>query len=271
MGDRSVECTWVDLHCHVDLYPDHPGVIADCDRLGIVTLAITTTPRAFERNVELAAGSPFVEVALGLHPQLVASRSNEIGLFESLLPQARFVGEIGLDAGSQFYASFAEQQRVFERILRACDEQGGKVLSIHSVRTASKVLGHLERFLRSGSCVPVLHWFTGTPSEARRALAMGCYFSINSEMVSSPKNRALIRSLPLDRVLTETDGPFVQIGGRPSRPTDIPSTVSGLSELIGVDDQMLKRRILENYRSLTSPAAGSRSRNPRTMEGDLFG
>ncbi|WP_233264164.1 Qat anti-phage system TatD family nuclease QatD [Lysobacter panacisoli] len=271
MADRRIERRWVDLHCHVDLYPDHPGVIADCDRLGIATLAITTTPRAFERNVQLAAGSPFVKVALGLHPQLVASRSNEIGLFEGLLAQARFVGEIGLDAGSQFYASFPEQQRVFERILRACDEQGGKVLSIHSVRSVSKVLGHLERSLRSGSCVPVLHWFTGTPSEARRALAMGCYFSINSEMVSSPKSATLIRSLPLDRVLTETDGPFVQIGGRPSRPTDIPSTVVGLSELIGADSQMLERRILENYGSLTAPAAGHRSRNPRTMEGDLFG
>ncbi|WP_372172630.1 Qat anti-phage system TatD family nuclease QatD [Xanthomonas axonopodis] len=271
MADRRIERAWVDLHCHVDLYPDHAGVIAECDRLGIATLAITTTPRAFERNVQLAAGSPFVEVALGLHPQLVASRSDEIGLFEGLLAQTRFVGEIGLDAGSKFYASFAEQQRVFERILRSCDEQGGKVLSIHSVRSVSKVLGHLERFLRSGSCVPVLHWFTGTPSEARRALAMGCYFSINSEMVSSPKSAALIRSLPLDRVLTETDGPFVQIAGRPSRPTDIPSTVVGLSELIGADSQVLERRILENYGSLTSPAAGSRSRPAGTREGDLFG
>lgn len=102
---------WVDFHCHVDLYKDHAGLIAECDRAGVATLAVTTTPKAWPRNRDLAARSAHVRVALGLHPQLVGERAGELPLFERHLPEARYVGEVGLDAGPRFYRSFAELRR----------------------------------------------------------------------------------------------------------------------------------------------------------------
>ncbi len=60
----------------------------------------------------------------------------------------------------------------------------------------------------------VLHWFTGTEAEARRAVELGCYFSINREMLRSEKHRKLVSLLPRDRLLTETDGPFVENDAR---------------------------------------------------------
>ncbi|WP_256349764.1 TatD family hydrolase, partial [Pseudomonas gingeri] len=95
----------------------------------------------------MASTSKHVRVALGLHPQLVAEREGELALFERLLEGTRYVGEIGLDAGPRFYSSFEAQERVFSRILSACSEQGGKILTVHSVRTAAKVLGHIEHLL----------------------------------------------------------------------------------------------------------------------------
>lgn len=131
---------WVDLHCHLDLYKDHAALIEECDQAAVATLAVTTTPKAWARNRDMAAASRHVRVALGLHPQLVAEREAEITLFEHLLSETRYVGEVGLDAGPQFYRSFEAQERVFERVLRACAEHGDKILTIHSVRTVSKVL-----------------------------------------------------------------------------------------------------------------------------------
>ena len=58
----------IDMHCHLDLYPDHEALISECDRLQIATLAVTTTPKAWKRNLELAKNSSHVRVALGLHP-----------------------------------------------------------------------------------------------------------------------------------------------------------------------------------------------------------
>lgn len=148
---------WIDFQCHLDLYPDHEELIRESDREGIATFAVTTTPKAFARNVEMAADVPAILVGLGLHPQLVADRSGELSLFEKLLPQTGYVGEIGLAASPRFYASFSDQQRVFDRALQACNEQGNKVLSLHSVRAVSRVLGKLEAYLGNPTCVPVLH------------------------------------------------------------------------------------------------------------------
>ncbi|WP_374252997.1 Qat anti-phage system TatD family nuclease QatD [Xanthobacter sp.] len=243
---------WVDFHCHVDLYKDHAALIAECDRERVATLAVTTTPKAWPRNRELASRSAHVRIALGLHPQLIAERENELPIFERYLPDARYVGEIGLDAGPRFYRSFPAQERVFERILRACAEQGGKILTIHSVRAVSKVLNHIEAALPQDRGRVVLHWFTGTLAEARRAAALGCYFSINGEMLRSPKHRQLVGSLPLDRLLTETDGPFVEREGHPLRPRDVATTVAELATARTQSPETMEDTILRNLRRLVS-------------------
>lgn len=241
---------WVDFHCHLDLYPEHESLIQQCDAEAVATLAVTTTPKAWARNRELTQSSRHVRVALGLHPQLVAERESEITLFERLLEDAKYVGEIGLDAGPRFYNSFEAQERVFKRILSACSEQGGKILTVHSVRTATKVLGHIERCLAPDRGRVVLHWFTGSISEAKRALDLGCYFSVNVEMLKSSKHRALVESLPLDRLLTETDGPFVQTGHRPLTPLDVKDAIHGIASLRGVDAQTLASQVVRNLGSL---------------------
>ncbi|MGE4264656.1 MAG: Qat anti-phage system TatD family nuclease QatD [Desulfovibrio sp.] len=241
---------WVDFHCHLDLYRDHADLIAECDRERVATLAVTTTPKAWPRNRELAANATHVRVALGLHPQLVAERASEVALFEHYLADARYVGEIGLDAGPRFYRSLPDQERVFERILYACAEQGGKTLSVHSIRAVGKVLGHIERALPASRGRVVLHWFTGTAAEARRAAALGCYFSINKEMLNSPKHRQLIAELPEDRLLTETDGPFVLTQGKPIRPRDVADTVSQLAALRATPMEGMRRAILDNLRAV---------------------
>ncbi len=241
---------WVDFHCHLDLYPDHELLIKESDREGVATLAVTTTPKAWQRNREMAEGSQHVRVALGLHPQLVAERASELPLFEKELPGARYVGEVGLDAGPRFYASFDQQERVFVRILQACAEQGDKILTVHSVRAVSKVLAHLERVLLPERARVVLHWFTGSAAEAKRAAEFGCYFSINSAMLQSPKHRKLVSGLPVERLLTETDGPFVDNGGRPARPRDVAATVAELAKMRAVTPEQMALGIVRNLGAL---------------------
>ncbi len=248
----SIRPRWVDFHCHLDLYQDHGALIAECDQERVATLTVTTTPKAWPCNRDMAARSSHVRVALGLHPQLVTERESELPLFERYLPDARYVGEVGLDAGPRFYKSFAAQERVFEHILRACAEQSGKILTLHSVRAISKVLGHLERSFPPDQGRAILHWFTGTPAEAKRAAALGCYFSVNGEMLRSPKHRQMVMGIPLDRLLTETDGPFVQQDGLPLRPRDVSRTVAELATLHGITKDSLATIIIQNLKRLVS-------------------
>src|SRR3546814_315899 len=111
---------FVDFHCHLDLYPDLKDAMARCDALRTATLAVTTTPKAFPRNRQLAMHSEFVRVGLGLHPQLVEERAGELDLFERLLSETRYVGEVGLDAGPRHYRSFELQKQTFRKILNLC-------------------------------------------------------------------------------------------------------------------------------------------------------
>lgn len=249
MSDASAT-SGVDFHCHLDLYPDHEAAIARAEAARIYTLTVTTTPKAWSRNHELTRHTRYVRAALGLHPQLVADRAGELPLWERHLPETRYVGEVGLDAGPRFYKSLEAQRHVFQRILECCADAGGKILTVHSVRSAPAVLDMIEAYLPRDRGSVVLHWFTGSKSDARRAAALGCYFSINAEMTRTDRGRELIGSLPQDRILIETDGPFTQLNGRPAEPPDVPVAAASLARILGISPQSVAKMIMSNLRTL---------------------
>tara|TARA_R110002072_G_scaffold284396_2_gene448432 strand:- start:21946 stop:22707 length:762 start_codon:yes stop_codon:yes gene_type:complete len=242
----------VDFHCHLDLYPDHAMAVREADEAGIFTLAVTTTPLAWPRNHELAQRTKHVRAALGLHPQLVAEREAEIALWNEYLSETRYVGEVGLDAGPRFYKSMEAQQRVFQHVLRSCAEAGDKIITVHSVRAVKAVLDQVETFLPPDKGKVVLHWFTGTKSEARRAIELGCYFSINATMLTNERHVSMVKAIPLDRILTETDGPFTRTADRPSKPSDVTYVVEELGRLYQIPADHLAMVIRDNLRRLVS-------------------
>ncbi len=240
----------VDFHCHLDLFPDLVSAVADAERAGVYTLTVTTTPKAWPRNYELTQSTRHVRAALGLHPQLVAERSSEISIWEEYLPQTRYVGEVGVDAGPRYYRSLNLQKEIFERVLQRCAEAGGKVLTEHSVRAATIVLDLIEKHLSAENGRIVLHWFSGSKSEARRAVGLGCYFSVNAQMLQADRGRDLVASLPPDRLLTETDGPFTRVSGRPACPSDVANTIEALASLRNLAPDRMAALIRGNLKDL---------------------
>jgi TatD DNase family protein len=240
----------IDFHCHLDLYPDHAAAIRQCEEDGVFTLTVTTTPKAWARNHQLTKDTRYVRAALGLHPQLVAERASEVALWEELAPQTRYIGEVGLDAGPRFYRSLDLQKEVFAKVLRVCASAGDKILTVHSVRATKAVLDAIEANLPPGRGKIVLHWFTGTAAEARRAVELGCYFSINNEMLAGEKRASIVGALPFGRLLTETDGPFTEIDGRPSFPKDVARCIHRLATLLRRDEKVIAEGIRSNLKSL---------------------
>jgi TatD DNase family protein len=247
---RPTTCPLVDFHCHLDLYPDLARSIAACEAARVFTLAVTTTPKAWERNNELASKTRYVRAALGLHPQLVAERAHELKLWEQLLPQSRYVGEVGLDAGPRFFRSLELQKQVFQQILTKCRTAGNKIVSVHSVRTVKQVLDMVESHLPPARGRVVLHWFTGTKAEARRAVDLGCYFSINYAMTTNEKQKVVLTELPLQRLLTETDGPFTKTADRPAEPADAELVIDAIAKLRGQSTQAMCSQVMNNLRTM---------------------
>lgn len=242
----------MDFHCHLDLYPDFESLVGECDDFGIHTLAVTTTPKAWARNHALASRTEHVHAALGLHPQVVSSHGHEIDLWESLLPKTRYVGEVGLDAGPHHFTTLDQQKAIFERVLKACSREGEKILSVHSIRAASTVLDMIEKHLSPGISRVVLHWFTGSASEARRAVDLGCYFSVNAQMAANPRTGKIVASAPPTRILTETDGPFARTGGLPSRPINVVESLRAIASARNEPLIQVEELVGRNFVAITS-------------------
>ena len=240
----------VDFHCHIDLYPEPAQVMEAADRLGIKTLSVTNAPSVWPRARDLVSHCTHIRPALGLHPQLAAERKSELGLFENYLPKSRYVGEVGLDGSAEFSATWDAQLEVFQAILGLCAKAGGKVLTVHSRGAAREVIDLVTTFLPADRGRVVLHWFSGSIEEAHQALNAGCYFSINARMLSSPRARRLVASLPKDRILTETDGPFIKRGPIPLVPKDVEAVVNGLALLWKADTLFARVTVADNLQRI---------------------
>ncbi|MBN8904935.1 MAG: TatD family hydrolase [Rhodospirillales bacterium] len=238
----------IDFHCHLDLYPDPHAVVRECVARGVYVLSVTTTPSAWAGTAALARSAPRIRTALGLHPQIAHERKGELPLFERLLPENRYVGETGLDGGPEYKRHWHDQIATFTRILELCEKAGGRILSVHSRRAARPVLDTLAA--HPGAGLPILHWFSGTPRELAQAVELGCWFSIGPAMLSGDKGRALAARMPSDRVLTETDGPFAQLDGRPALPWDAEQAITLLAEVWGQSVAEVRARISDNLRHL---------------------
>lgn len=247
---KTVKSGLVDFHCHLDLYPDHEQAVQQAESAGIFTLAVTTTPRAWPRNHELAQKTKYVRAALGLHPQLVAEYGSEIAIWDKYLPETRYVGEVGLDAGPRFYKSIDAQKRIFRHVLQRCAEEGDKILSVHSVRTSKLVLDYIEELLPSGKGKIVLHWFSGTKKEVQRAVKLGCYFSVNATMLANERHLPMIMDIPMERILTETDGPFTKIFDRSTVPSDVTYVIDMLSHFYNIQPTELASNVRDNLKKL---------------------
>jgi TatD DNase family protein len=240
----------IDFHCHLDLYPDPVATIKAADEARVYVLSVTTTPKAWRKTAALAKGCPRIRTALGLHPQIAHERESELPLFEGLISETHYVGEIGLDGSPELRIHAGVQKRVFARVLRVSARHGGRILSIHSRRAADEVLECLRAEPDAG--IPILHWFSGSKSQLKAAVAQGCWFSVGLPMLRSGKGRSLVADMPKDRILTETDGPFANDGGRTLTPTDAARTVAALGELWGISAEATDLRISANLKALTS-------------------
>lgn len=237
----------IDYHCHLDLYRNPMDIFSEAKHRNTEVLAVTTSPRAYLKAKQYFVGAPSIHVALGFHPELVSSRIQEHPLFFDSVKECKFIGEVGLDASGKNKNSFDVQKRFFIDVLQAAESNGGKIISIHSRASTKETIDCIEQSVSLST--PVLHWFTGNIKEVERALDLGCWFSINPRMLSTKSGNAIIKSVPLSRVLPETDAPFVVKNWAPYMPWDVTVT-NQLATMYGIPVKEMERTMLLNLQSL---------------------
>ncbi len=196
-----------DTHYHLDLQKDRQSAIQEIEENHIYTIAVTNLPDLYRKEV-IEVSSKYVRIALGFHPELIHEYRTQIPLMWDLLPNARYVGEVGLDFSDESFKK--EQVAFFSELVERCKDDRNKIVSIHSRRAVKTVLDIIGKEFKFK---PILHWFTGTDEELRGALDRGFYFSINPAMIKSKRFMQLLPLIPQERLLLETDSPFVNVPG----------------------------------------------------------
>jgi TatD DNase family protein len=236
-----------DTHCHVDLYPNPMALIEEIEAARIYTIALTNTPSVFPMMQTLSRDKKYLRPALGLHPELAYERIGELPLFDKYLHETRYVGEVGLDYVTSDRTNKFTQRRAFEHIVNTCHIAGSKILTVHSRRAARDVIEIIPENFNSKV---ILHWYSDSTAVLHKALDKGCYFSFNLAMVRSYKGRSLLQKLPSNRLLTESDGPFIQNGNEPVRPFDMNLVITAMAQELGMPDHELQTLLYKNFHAL---------------------
>jgi len=236
----------IDAHCHIDLYPNPLLVARRSEQAGVVTLAMTNLPSHF------AAGRPHllpfrnIRPALGLHPLYALRHAAEYALFEQYLPLTSYIGEVGLDFSREGIATKAQQIQSFTFVLQ-CVQNERKLLSIHSRGAEQEVLAMLKQHHIP---LAIFHWYTGPAATLQKISEAGYYFSVNAAMIRAEKGRQLIARIPQERVLTETDGPFVLLGEVPAEPASVATVLTYLAQAWGMSLPEVTAQIKTNFSQL---------------------
>lgn len=242
---------YVDTHCHIDRYAHPLEVLKQAEASNVVTVAVTEVPSDFQRLSLQLGRRRLTRVALGFHPlRAAAATPLEQALFTRLLDRADYVGEVGLDGSREGRDTLRGQVKLFEHLLSQ-PRIKTKVLTVHSRGAEAETI---ER-LRQARVTAILHWYSGALKHIDTALDAGLWFSVNAAMLRSQNGQRIVAALPRERVVTETDGPFAKLGGRPSEPQDIPAIVTGLARHWDETPEQVRDRIHSNMACIAETAA----------------
>ncbi len=199
-----------DSHCHLDLMDNMTSMIEEIQQTNIGIFSVGTTPKAYIKSIELCHNIPNIKVGLGFHPQLIYSGYNDIDLFERIIPNCHYIGEIGLDYSQNYIHTKSRQLLMFERIIKICEKQGDKTMSIHSLKSVNDIIRIIEKNKYNDSNKYIFHWFTGSVYQLKRLISLNCFFSINPRMLKTKTGNEILKNIPIDRLLLETDSPFTK-------------------------------------------------------------
>lgn len=196
----------IDFHCHPDLYNDNFKLIEKSRENNFKIVAMTNLPQLYRRYYEKFSNEETINISLGYHPQLIEEYPKELNTFLKYVKEASFIGEVGLDISSKKTNTIELQKEIFGSIINECTRLGNKIISIHSRKTDDIIFD----FFKKSSCIYIMHWYTGNIKRLLDTMSIddNIYISINSNMVHSSKGINLIKTVPLSRIVLETDAPF---------------------------------------------------------------
>lgn len=254
----------VDSHCHLDfpeLEQDRAGVVARAKAAGVTSMVtISTRVAKFATYAAIAESDPDIWCTVGTHPLGVVEEPDvplERLLELSAHPKCVGIGEAGLD-----YHYDTAMRDVAERVFRTHIEAARMTklpLVIHARDCDDDMIRILADEMGKGTFPAVLHCFSSGPRLAEIGVELGLSVSLSGILTfkKSDEIRAIAKRVPLDRLLVETDAPFLapqKHRGKRNEPSFVVETAKMLADVHGVSDEQMAKITTDNFFSLFSKA-----------------
>ncbi|WP_426711165.1 TatD family hydrolase [Cetobacterium sp. SF1] len=236
---------YYDTHCHIDLLKNRNEIIKEIEANKIYTIAMTNLPILFEK-LQKEISSKYIKIALGFHPELIYNYRHLIPKMWDCIDKTKYIGEIGLDFNKNISREDKEIQFNFiKELLYKCHLSGNKILSLHS-RGAEKELNFLIKNTFNG--VLIFHWYTGEIRILKDLIKKECYFSINHSMIKTKSGQRIIQYLPLNKILLETDYPFIKNINSISKKEILHEIIMGISKIKNIEVQKIENILFDNFK-----------------------
>ncbi|MDP1750562.1 MAG: TatD family hydrolase [Reyranella sp.] len=254
----------IDSHCHLDfpeLAGDEEAVLARARMAGVGgMLTIGTRLDQFERVRAIAERHGNIWCSVGVHPHEAkeeGQRTPDRLIEATRHPKVVGIGETGLD----FYYEHSPRDEQAEsfRAHIAASRTTGLPLIVHTRDADRETIDILEEEAGKGSFPGLIHCFSSGAEVARHALALGLYISISGIVTfkAAENLRAIVRDIPLDRLLVETDSPYlapIPKRGKTNEPAYVAHTAAKVAELKGVGIAELEAATTANFFRLFTKA-----------------
>jgi TatD DNase family protein len=254
----------IDIHAHLDLYDEKEvgNIIKESIENNVKCIITNSVDLdSCKKNLEFAKKyKDVVKLAVGFYPQDALSREEkELGYeskektetFEQLkeftLKNKEFVFAIG-ETGLDFYNGKDKktQEELFKKELKLAEELKVPII-IHSRKAEKEVV----ELIKDYSCVRILHCFNGKFSLIKQALESGCYFSIPTNIVRLEHFKKMVQEIPKDRILTETDAPFLSpYHNSKNKPYYIKETIKEISKIWKLSEKETEKIIFDNFKKV---------------------
>jgi TatD DNase family protein len=261
------KATLVDSHCHLD-FPDfaeeRAAVVARAKAAGVGHMVtISTRVRRFDQVLAIAEEFDGVFCSVGTHPHNAAEEldvtTDELVRL-SAHPKVVAIGEAGLDY--HYDKSPRDAQMSGFRTHIEAARRTGLPLVIHARSADEDIASTLEEETGKGAFPFALHCFSSGPELARTGIKLGGYVSFSGILTfkNSEELRSIAAEVPHDRLLVETDAPYlapVPLRGKRNEPSYVVNTAKVLAETIGVSFEKISEITTENFFRLFSKAKAS--------------
>ncbi|MBR9676355.1 TatD family hydrolase [Candidatus Woesearchaeota archaeon] len=253
----------VDIHAHLDhhaIYKDIDAIISRAKKAGVVAVVTNGINKETNRiSLELARKHDIVKASLGIYPPDALDRECDVEGFElkpfDIDEEIEFMnshpndfisfGEVGLDLYNG--KDVKMQKEILSKIMRLAIKQD-KPIILHSRKAERELLEFLEDYKHKKI---VLHCFSGRKHLIRSGVEKNYFFSVPTNIVKSDHFQRLVEMVPITRLLTETDAPYLSpYQDKLNEPAYVAETIKKIAEIKGMDAREVENNIYLNYKKL---------------------